>query len=269
MRRWAVLAVFFALALITAEWAARHFAAVPLYRRDAIYGYELRAGQSGIFLGKRWRVNRQGMPNSTDFVDGTNDVLLLGDSFVYGGNPYDHDERLGPLLSEVTGQAVWSMAAGGWSLDNAVAYLAGRPALAARMERIVVVVNDGDFGQPGKWQGEWVHPTERPDFYLWYLLRRYVPAARYAAPDTGGRVAEESMTLPTRAQIVAFAHPRADRTGCDFVPPELSARHPVYCYRGAMKRGPSALRDGFHPTVAVNRDLARFIAARLDETAPR
>jgi hypothetical protein len=57
------------------------------------------------------------------------DFLLIGNSIVLGGNPINHDDKLGPLLEKElgAGSTVWSVAAGGWTNVNEMVYLDRNP----------------------------------------------------------------------------------------------------------------------------------------------
>jgi hypothetical protein len=50
---------------------------------------------------------------------------LIGNSIVLGGNPFNHQDKLGPLLEKDLGgrYTIWSAAAGGWSNINEMTYL--------------------------------------------------------------------------------------------------------------------------------------------------
>lgn len=44
------------------------------------------------------------------------DVLLVGDSIVFGGNPYKQQEKLGSQLELLSGLTVWPISVPSWGL---------------------------------------------------------------------------------------------------------------------------------------------------------
>ncbi|MFZ3026968.1 hypothetical protein, partial [Rhodoferax sp.] len=103
-----------------AEGAVRAFGLVgfPLYAANAQIGYIPAASQQGSFLNKNdWQFNALHMGAPAFKPDAARDVLLLGDSVVFGGNAYRQPERLGPAL-----QAALQVRVGGGSL----AYFGGQ-----------------------------------------------------------------------------------------------------------------------------------------------
>lgn len=95
---WLLLVV---TALLAAEGGVRALGMVdfPLYEANARIGYIPAANQQGSFLNKNdWEFNALHM-GAPAFTPGPAlDVLLVGDSVVYGGNGYRQPDRLGPAL---------------------------------------------------------------------------------------------------------------------------------------------------------------------------
>jgi lysophospholipase L1-like esterase len=52
--------------------------------------------------------------------DPAGNILLIGDSIVWGGNPYKAGERLGARLQALLKDKVWTASAGSWSLQNEI-----------------------------------------------------------------------------------------------------------------------------------------------------
>lgn len=71
----------------------------PMYEANAQIGYIPAASQQGNFLNKnKWEFNSLHM-GASEFKPGPGpNVLLIGDSLVYGGNSYRQQDRLGPSL---------------------------------------------------------------------------------------------------------------------------------------------------------------------------
>lgn len=126
-RSWLLM---FMAALAIAEGSVRALGLVdfPLYDANAQIGYIPAANQQGSFLNKNdWQFNALHMGAPAFAPDPARDVLLVGDSLVYGGNTYRQPERLGPalqtLLQERGGGQVWPISAGSWALRNELAYM--------------------------------------------------------------------------------------------------------------------------------------------------
>ena len=179
--RYPLLGAVAALAL--AEGGVRAFGLVdfPLYAANAQIGYMPAANQQGSFLNKNdWQFNALHMGAPAFTPTPARDVLLVGDSVVYGGNGYRAAERLGPTLQaqlQDGGGQVWPISAGSWTLRNALAYMRLNPQVPASVKHIVFVLNSGDFGNAASsWACELTHPRTRPTVALWYLTNKYVHA---------------------------------------------------------------------------------------------
>ena len=71
----------------------------PLYDVDEGIGYIPKASQRGTYLGKiSWQVNEKNMTSESWAPNQRQDLLLIGDSIVWGGEEYKHEEKLGPSL---------------------------------------------------------------------------------------------------------------------------------------------------------------------------
>lgn len=169
---------FGVLGLVAAvEIAARAAGAVdfPVYEANNEIGYIPKASQSGSFLRKNdWYFNAKSMGASEFSPSAGTDLLLIGDSIVYGGNPYRREDRLGPQLQKAAGIAVWPISAGSWALRNELAYLRSNPDVVAQVDRFVFVLNAGDFNQASSWSCEATHPRSRPVWAGLYLFQKYV-----------------------------------------------------------------------------------------------
>ena len=86
----------FMAALAIAEGSVRALGLVdlPLYDANAQIGYIPAANQQGSFLNKNdWQFNALHMGAPAFAPDPARDVLLVGDSLVYGGNTYRQPEQ--------------------------------------------------------------------------------------------------------------------------------------------------------------------------------
>ena len=96
----------------------------PLYQANMQIGYIPALSQQGSFLNRNdWKFNSLHM-GAPEFLPGpVLDLLLVGDSVVYGGNAYRQSDRLGPALQaslqlHSPGALVWPISAGSWALRN-------------------------------------------------------------------------------------------------------------------------------------------------------
>jgi hypothetical protein len=166
--------------LVLAEGGVRYSGLVdfPLYAKDSAIGYIPAPKQSGSFLNKNaWVFNDRSMGTAAPWNPGAKpNLLLLGNSIVMGGNPYDQADKLGPLLQERLGDkiAVWPIAAGAWSNVNQSVYLQRHPDVLKAADFFVWEYMNGGFSQLSPDRGQYVFPHERPLLASWYVLRRYV-----------------------------------------------------------------------------------------------
>lgn len=277
-----LLGISAVLALCIAELAARIAFDFPLYDADSEQGYRVRPNQSGAFLfSKNWVFNGDGLGVAEDFQPSPDlDVLLVGDSIVYGGNELDQEDKLGPLLEAKSGWQVWPAGAGSWGLQNELAFLRDRPELAAGSDVIVFVVNSGDFDRPSEWRSPYTHPRERPVLYLPYLFTRYVlePETPQESPLP---VAERDVfadfsafVRDSRRPVYVLAYSSQAEAGqnCAWVPERFTTVGTWFCYDAMGAIGPDAFRDPIHPSVEGNKALAAAmfsLIARDGEVATR
>lgn len=104
----------FILCIAGAEGLARVAFKFPLYDADDEVGYWPRRDQQGSFLFVNDRAfDNNSLGVSADFQPTpTLDVLLVGDTIVYGGNEFRQADKLEPLLQRQTGWKVWPASAG-------------------------------------------------------------------------------------------------------------------------------------------------------------
>lgn len=169
-----VVVVVAALAL-AAEFALRLMGVInfPLFDANARIGYIPRPQQIGVFAGRTaWEFNERSMGTWRPFEPGNNDIVLVGDSIVFGGTKHRSFERLGPQLELATGTMVWPISTPSWALQNELQYLLDNPDVLAAAGRLVIVVNKEDFGNPASWRSDLTHPRSRPRSALVYLIRK-------------------------------------------------------------------------------------------------
>ena len=97
-----------AIAVSEVALRAVGFLDFPLHDRDDQIGYLPRPNQSGSFLNTNdWHINSLSMASGAFTPsDSASDILLVGDSIVYGGNAYKMNDRVAHYLSKITNQNV-------------------------------------------------------------------------------------------------------------------------------------------------------------------
>jgi hypothetical protein len=169
-----------ALLAVAAEVGIRFSGLVdfPVYHTDAEIGYMPEPSQQGQFLNKNdWVFNDKSMGVVHSWSPSKNqNIVLIGNSIVMGGNPYAQRDKLGPLLqARMGGQyAVWPVAAGGWTNVNESVYLQRNPDVSKAASFFVWEYMQGGLSTASAWRGEYVFPTQKPVLASWYVLRRYV-----------------------------------------------------------------------------------------------
>jgi hypothetical protein len=146
----------------------------PLYQKDETMGYIQKVDQAGSFLNKNeWAINDYHLFGSR-YEPVQNSTFLIGDSIVWGGNPYRKEDRLCVMLENKLASTVWCAAAGSWSSWSEIGYMEQYPEVVASCERLVWVFNSEDFSQPTKWNSELTHPTGKPLSALYYTGQKYL-----------------------------------------------------------------------------------------------
>jgi len=134
--------------------------------RGAAREYILAANQHGRFLNRNaWYFNDRHMGNISNWRQEKHpDFLLIGNSIVLGGNPINHDDKLGPLLEKElgAGSTVWSVAAGGWTNVNEMLYLDRNPDVLQNADTVIVEYMGGGLAGANPWPGYYVFPDHKP-----------------------------------------------------------------------------------------------------------
>jgi hypothetical protein len=199
MKMYKKLLALAVLTLVSAEMAPRILGMVdfPIYAVDDRTGYIPAPSQSGSFLNKNeWFVNSQSMASREEFTPTTekNDILLIGDSVVWGGNAYLWSDRLSEQMKRVTDANVWSVSAGSWAIVNEVNYLEDHADVVSAVDQIILVVNEADFATPSSWRNEFTHPRSKPKSAFIYLVRKYFVKPK-AAPTPRNLIVEAESPL--------------------------------------------------------------------------
>jgi hypothetical protein len=294
-RRIFVGALLLAAAFAVAEIYLRETGAIdfPLYAVSQSLGYIPKPSQSGAFMNRNgWIFNDKSMGAGPWNPDGRPNILLIGNSVIMGGNPYDQQQKIGPLLEASLGNryAVWPIAAGGWTDVNEAQYLIRHPEVSSRADFFVWEYMHGGLGGLNPWQGEYVFPTKRPYWASWYVFRRYILPkfialpTRELPPDDAARPDDIAFFEDRIASLAAAGHSPAGliflypdkaqllaaRSGRTWLPDKEFLRaiciaHGVILVDIAddPEWSGSLYRDGTHPSVQGNVVLARILARHL------
>lgn len=147
----------------------------PLYEANNKIGYIPKANQSGKFLWTHdWKFNQYHMGAEAFKPSNADDVLLVGDSIVLGGNQLKQSERLGPTLAKKLNLAVWPISAGSWAMRNELIYLNSNPDVVKNIDTFIFVWNSGDFEKASSWACELTHPQQAPISAFLYVFQKYV-----------------------------------------------------------------------------------------------
>jgi hypothetical protein len=142
-------------------------------------------------------------------------VLLIGNSIVYGGNPFAQKDKLGPLLQGEVGErySVWPIAAGGWTNVNETVYLTRNPDVARAANYFIWEYMSGGLSGVTPWAGEYTWPTSRPLWGSLYAFRRYalphiIHQSASELPRTGQMVSENLASFKDEISILNAAAPK-------------------------------------------------------------
>lgn len=290
------------LLLGAVEAAVRASGAIdfPIYILDDDFGYLYAPNQSGVFLNRnRWYYNDRSMPLARNWQpDQAPDLLVIGNSIVAGGNPYDQPRKLTALLETRLGTsfALWPIAVGGWSTVNALGYLDRNPDIVDAADSFIWIHTSRGLSRLSPWPGDAISPRRRPiwatGFLLGRLLRNRLPfldrrspieAKPSAGPDESTQnilrfetaLRRLDMASQRRHAGILVLYPSVDevdaaRRGEEWLP-ERAALEAVAQRHGILvvdlTRYPDwttdVYRDVIHPTAQGNEVLARIVVAAL------
>jgi hypothetical protein len=282
-------AVFFG-ACLAAEIGMRMMGIIdfPLYHADSKIGYIPKPNQSGSFMRKNdWAFNSRSMA-APEFngsaSDGVRDVLLIGDSIVYGGNPYRAEERLGPSLTRDSKFRIWPISAGSWSLQNELTWLQANRDVVENVDDIVFVLNNGDIAPASSWGCTWTHPKGAPVSAVWFTVAKHLLKAKcegtpddlqVPAQDVPAMLQAFLKSLPPRVRVSVMLYPdRGEAKSAAVMQAGLGQMEVPLRAVGVERivfvgRDPSwascadCYRDPIHPTPEGNQRLAGIITRHL------
>lgn len=264
--------------LLAVEVGVRAVGAVdfPTYDANPVTGYIPTADTAGRLLGRDWAFNEHHMGVSAPFAPtSATDVVLIGDSLVYGTSAYRQNQRLGPNLQALSGVTVWPIGAGSWSIANELAYLDTHPDVVANADRLVLIVNYADIQPRSVWKSDLVHPRRPPLWALAYLVEKKL----FQPPSDAARFGEEA---PVLADWRAFTARYGRRIDVILYPDKAMLTDPVkltaYRDRLALLAAPNVVfhdltrdprwttddyMDSIHPKPGSVIKVARFATEEL------
>ena len=152
MRRHVVRACFWSFTLLLAVEAGSRVLGLtdfPIYIVDDGVGYTVKPNQAGNFMiVNGWSFNDRGMGTSRAWNPNLKEnILLVGNSIIMGGNPYRQEEKIGPLLEHLLAErySVWPIAVGGWTNVNEAAVLERNKDVVSDSQFIIVEYMNGGF----------------------------------------------------------------------------------------------------------------------------
>jgi hypothetical protein len=277
-------------AVLFAEMLVRGLGLIdfPVYEANPQLGYIQAGSHNGSFLNRnRWEFNSLRMSAPEFTPNPALDMLLLGDSVVLGGNAYQQQDRLGPALQAsaqhyARGGVVWPVAAGSWALRNELAWLRENPQVPAQVDRVIFVVNTGDFGEASSWSCEATHPRKRPAVALWYLFNKYVyafeacgdvpPGLQVPPGDLAAELRSFLAVYGDKSLFVLYPN-RAEAENPALARANFAAGLALLTSSGAQKIVPLAgnerwrtdfYKDDIHPTPEGNRVLADILVGSTE-----
>lgn len=260
----------------------------PLYEANARTGYIPAAGQRGNYLWTHgYELNERHMAGGPLSDTPSRKVLVVGDSVVWGGNPYPERDRLvHALQARMPDAKVWSLAAGGWAIRNELAWLEDNADVVNRMNDVVMVINSTDLvPEAAMWGCETTHPTRRPWSGVAYYVEKFLKTQDCSEGKPGLTIAnggwqerlrrwiDATQAAGVRVQFVLYPN-RAeleaggDRALLTDTNAKLQAVRQVPATEVA--RFPSwhaeHYKDAVHPTAEGNHALAEVLTQVLART---
>ena len=276
----------------------------PIYDTDEGIGYIPKAGQQGSYLNRvPWKVNEKNMTAGPWKPNRKPDLLLIGDSIVWGGEEYRHEEKLGPQLQKhLPGWSVWAVGASSWSVFNEVEYLKRNPEVVEATNFLLWELNSEDFAAKAQFFTDANTPRARPWSATVYATRKYLlpvdfkvwlrsmlnqiqppPVSSFMDPRIAENRLIEGLNLfeRQRVPILILVYPnRAEWLARQQVHGEPTIKFDAFLRRiqdlqfsrlrvvdgrTISPWSEQDYRDDIHPTVEGNDRLAEFLAKKVSE----
>jgi len=283
--------LFIAFLILEIGTRLTRVADIPIYDANNKIGYIPKASQQGKFLwSHNWRFNEYHMGADTFEPSNDEDILLIGDSIVLGGNPLKEYERLGPTLQRKIDRAVWPISAGSWAMRNELIYLNSNPDVVNNIDTFIFVWNSGDFEQASSWSCDITHPKHPPISAFLYAFQKYI----YSYKKCNGEIKPEHLVAGgdwhtelkafinsaemKNKRVVAYLYPDINEQKDTNLMHKMLDSHINEIHEAGIKDvisighdprwGLSNYRDGIHPSGKGNKVLADIIANPKIQSAP-
>lgn len=178
---------------------------VPLRDSNSVTGYIPKSSQSGRFLTNDWNINAMQMISTKEFSSDNNEILLAGDSIIYGVNSLKQKNRVGEQLDSIMLDInVFTIADSSWGFKNSLNYLEANQEKLFGIERIIFILNSGDFGEPSSWRCGSFHPISKPVSHLIFAVRKYLIPQCLAKPKKDTLVKDYNATRKLNLLVSKF-----------------------------------------------------------------
>lgn len=268
----------------------------PIYDIDEKIGYMPKADQQGKFLNKNdWVLNNRALGTVHQWpADSLNkkNVMLIGDSIVWGGNPLKQKDKLGDQLEKRLGSnfAVWPASAGGWSIANEIEMIKRNLDIYQQSSSVIWFINSGDFSPLAESAGSLIHPNGTVICATCFYVQKYM------LPKLGIQIGMENPPIDTSAdfdpkilksfsdivslrlknnkRIVFVIYPNTDELlkhdwlGYEKLVEQMNSicgTKNIECIDLSkdQKWNASFYRDGIHPSVEGNKVLSEIISQKF------
>jgi lysophospholipase L1-like esterase len=250
---WAAAGVCVVLLAIEGIARLSGIASVPLYNVDSEIGYVPQPNQAGAFLRRNdWLFNERSMGAPPFAPEGRANILLLGDSIVFGGDAYRQRDKLGPSLQRAMqgNYAVWPVGAGHWGVLNEMTYLQRNADLLDQVQTLVWVLITVDFERRVQSWSPLIHPQKQPLLASVFGLRRFILPRLGLTIDPANLAPAEH--VPLEGNVPPFEKFAAS----------LKAAHPALHVLLVLYPSAQELDDpGLKPALTIGGDLRSFSAA--------
>ncbi|HEX3496267.1 MAG TPA: SGNH/GDSL hydrolase family protein [Methylocella sp.] len=289
-----ITVILFTFLIISSELYLRYagYGSFPIYDVDNDVQYIPAANQHGRFLNRyAWFFNNRHMGNISNWSPEIHpNLLLIGNSIVFGSNTVNPDDKLAPLLEKDLGgrYTVWSVAAGSWTNVNEMAYLDRNADVLHNADTVIIEYMEDDLIVPTAWPGYYIFPDHKPWILTGYLFCRYALNRLARAgivdffwtpsgmPDAAQlqRFKEQVTSVAKEHKIVIFNFPTVINLQNKSAWLEVIAPIEDLCRTTMAKCVDIAQEpawnervytsDGIHPTVEGNKILASILANAIN-----
>jgi lysophospholipase L1-like esterase len=289
-----ITVIFFTFLFISSEIYLRYagYGSFPIYDVDNYIQYIPSANQHGRFRNRyAWFINNRHMGNILNWSPEIHpNLLLIGNSIVFGDKTFNYDDKLGPLLEKDLGgrYTVWSVAGGSWTNVSEMIYLDCNADVLQSADTVIIEYGEDDLIAPAVWPGYYIYPDHKPWILTGYIFSRFVLFRLAQAgflnlnltptgmPDKAQfqRFKELVASVAKEHKIVIFLYPTLknlqDKSAwLKWIAPTegLCSTTMAKCVDIAQEPAwneRAYTSDGVHPTVEGNKILASILANAIN-----